>query len=100
MVDNDDNESYSDIEDHNEDKSGDESDMDVEELRESDSSIYSIWKSNAQYLYDLLLHNHTSWPSSSCTWGPILNIEYLTPVSPLSQRLYLATHTGMFVYWN
>lgn len=95
MADNDDNESYSEIDDRNDDKSGDESEMDVDELREPDTSAYAIWKSNAQYLYDLLLHNHTSWPSSNCAWGPILNTEYLTPVSPLSQRIFFATHTGI-----
>ena len=95
-MDNDDNESYSDVDERNE-KSGDESEMDVEDLKEPENSIYSVWKTNAQYLYDLLLHNHTSWPSSTCAWGPIVNSEYLTPVSHLSQHIVLATHTGVLI---
>lgn len=93
-MDNDDNESYSDIDDRNE-KSAEESEMDDDALKEPDNSAYAIWKSNAQYLYDLLLHTHTSWPSSTCSWGPVVNKEYLTPLSPLSQQIVLATHTGL-----
>lgn len=56
------------------------------------------WRSNAQYLYDLLLHHHTQWPCLSCSWGPISDDYEVGPTIPISQILYTTTHTGM--YWN
>ena len=50
--------------------------------------------SNAQFLYDLLLHHHTQWPCTSCSWGQIINESNTSSVAPLSQVVFLSTHTG------
>ena len=91
MSDNDEQNLYSES-DEREEKMDEESEVDIDDLK--GNSTYAIWKQNAQYLYDLLLHTHTSWPCSSCVWGPVINVDQLSPVSQLSQRIYLATHTG------
>ena len=61
---------------------------------EEENTTYEIWKSNAQYLYDLLLHHHTQWPCLSCSWGPLSEERSAIPSSPLSQVLFTTTHTG------
>ena len=73
---------------------------------EEENTTYEIWKSNAQYLYDLLIHNHTQWPCLSCSWGPLSEDRSATPLAPLSQVLFTTTHTGrdtsspMTCRWN
>lgn len=63
-----------------------------------ETSPYDIWKENSQYLYDLLLYNHVSWPSVTCTWGRVINEDSLNSISPLSQVFYYSSHTGIRLF--
>ena len=70
------------------------SDEEMEIPEEVESTSYATWKMNAQYLYDLLLHHHTQWPCTTCSWGPVINESSVSSVAPLSQIAFLSTHTG------
>ena len=72
----------------------DSSDASSEVHLSLEASQYDIWKENAQYLYDLLLYNHVSWPSVTCAWGRVINEDSLNSISPLSQVFYYSSHTG------
>lgn len=68
--------------------------VEADEAEDEELSPYNIWKTNAQFLYDLLLHHHTQWPCTSCSWGQIINESNTSSVAPLSQVVFLSTHTG------
>ena len=61
---------------------------------DEEDAAYEIWKSNSQYLYDLLIHPHTQWPCLSCSWGPVSDDKNTSSTAPLSQILYSTSHTG------
>ncbi|CBK23227.2 uncharacterized protein [Blastocystis hominis] len=67
--------------------------VEADEAEDEELSPYNIWKTNAQFLYDLLLHHHTQWPCTSCSWGQIINESNTSSVAPLSQVVFLSTHT-------
>ncbi|KNB45175.1 hypothetical protein JH06_1470 [Blastocystis sp. subtype 4] len=60
---------------------------------DEEDAAYEIWKSNSQYLYDLLIHHHTQWPCLSCSWGPVSDDKNTSSTAPLSQILYSTSHT-------
>lgn len=76
------------------DRDMDSSDASSEVHLSLEASPYDIWKENSQYLYDLLLYNHVSWPSVTCAWGRVINEDSLNSISPLSQVFYYSSHTG------
>jgi hypothetical protein len=76
------------------DASDDSSEVDTDVIHDIDMDAYNIWKSNTQYLYDLLMYSHTNWPLDYCAWGKIGNEGEISPVTPLSQVVISTTHTG------
>eukprot|EP00906_Rhabdomonas_costata_P015052 RCo021592 len=50
--------------------------------------LYSVWKRNTPFLYELLLTHTLDWPSLCVAWVPPADLENVV------QRLLLSTHTG------